>query len=78
MTHLKLFTRAFPRELAFNRYWKIAEETLDRPEKTTIPRMSAYVFADAEGASLTSQEDLPRFEIKQIEHIAKDTDKNPV
>ena len=34
---LKLPTKALPSEFAFNRYWKTADEMLDRPEKTTTP-----------------------------------------
>jgi hypothetical protein len=39
---LKLPTKALPSEFAFNRYWKIADEILDRPEKTTTPDCQVY------------------------------------
>jgi hypothetical protein len=39
---LKLPTKALPREFAFNRYWKIADEMLDNPEKTTTPGCQQY------------------------------------
>lgn len=34
---LKFPTKALPSELVLSRYWKIAEDTLDRPENTTMP-----------------------------------------
>ena len=37
MTHLKLETSALPIELVWRRYWKMADDTLERPEKMTIP-----------------------------------------
>lgn len=33
---LKLLIRAFPSEFVFSRYWKMAEEMFERPEKMTI------------------------------------------
>jgi hypothetical protein len=52
-THLKLFTRAFPNEFVFNRYWNIADEIFDNPEKITIP--SFQTVQDEH----TGKEDLP-------------------
>jgi hypothetical protein len=37
MTHLKFCTRALPSELVWRRYWKMADDTFERPEKMTIP-----------------------------------------
>jgi len=55
---LKLPTKALPREFEFNRYWKIADATLERPEKTTTPDYQRTSYEKIKQI-LTSQEHIP-------------------
>lgn len=75
---LKLVTSALPIELVLRRYWKMADDTLDRPEKMTIPKEISICFRTLAQDVLTGEEHLPRLEVEEIQDVVEDTDEYPV
>jgi hypothetical protein len=70
---LKLVTSALPIELVLRRYWNMADDTLDRPEKMTIPMEISMCFRILAQDVLTSEEHLPRLEVEEIQDVPTST-----
>jgi hypothetical protein len=56
----------------------MADDTLDRPEKMTIPKEISICFRTLAQDVLTGEEYLPRLEVEEIQDVVEDTDEYPV
>jgi hypothetical protein len=56
----------------------MADDTLERPEKMTIPVEISICARILPRDWLTSQEHLPRLEVEELQHVVEDTDEYPV